>query len=219
MQELADRGIFVISDETYMQFVYDADHWSAASVPGWRRNVVVIGTFSKSFAMMGWRVGFVLADRAICEQATKIQDAMIICAPMISQMVAEGAVTRRVGVPAAVSPRVRPAASARRRQARRDSEASVDADRRRVLRVRSRRRLHRLDRARRAPARGGARRHDSRCGVRPERRGLPAALVRFGIGRGSRRGAGPPGGLFRARRLKLRSTSIARRAHASACAD
>ena len=47
-----------------MQFVYDADHWSAASVSGWRRNVVVVGTFSKSFAMMGWRVGFVLADRA-----------------------------------------------------------------------------------------------------------------------------------------------------------
>jgi aspartate/methionine/tyrosine aminotransferase len=92
VQELADRDIFVISDETYMQFVYDADHWSAASVPGWRRNVVVIGTFSKSFAMMGWRVGFVLADRSICEQATKIQDAMIICAPMISQIVAEGAV-------------------------------------------------------------------------------------------------------------------------------
>jgi aspartate/methionine/tyrosine aminotransferase len=92
VRELADRDIFVISDETYMQFVYDADHWSAASVPGWRRNVVVIGTFSQSFAMMGWRVGFVLADRAVCEQATKIQDAMIICAPMISQIVAEGAV-------------------------------------------------------------------------------------------------------------------------------
>jgi aspartate/methionine/tyrosine aminotransferase len=38
-------------------------HWSAASVADWRRNVVVIGTFSKSFALMGWRVGFVLADR------------------------------------------------------------------------------------------------------------------------------------------------------------
>lgn len=92
VQELANRDVFVISDETYMQFVYGADHWSAASVPDWRRNVVVIGTFSKSFAMMGWRVGFVLADRAICEQATKIQDAMIICAPMISQIVAEGPV-------------------------------------------------------------------------------------------------------------------------------
>jgi aspartate/methionine/tyrosine aminotransferase len=91
VRELAGRGILVISDETYMQFVYDGDHWSAASVADWRRNVVVIGTFSKSFAMMGWRVGFVLADRSVCEQATKIQDAMIICAPTISQMAVEGA--------------------------------------------------------------------------------------------------------------------------------
>jgi aminotransferase len=91
VRELAGRGIFTISDETYMQFVYDGNHWSAASVPDWRSNVIVIGTFSKSFAMMGWRVGFVLADRAICDQATKIQDAMIICAPTISQMVAERA--------------------------------------------------------------------------------------------------------------------------------
>ena len=91
VRELAERDIVVICDETYMQFVFDGDHWSAASVDGWRRNVVVIGTFSKSMALMGWRVGYVLADRAVCEQATKIQDAMIICAPTISQMVAEGA--------------------------------------------------------------------------------------------------------------------------------
>jgi aspartate/methionine/tyrosine aminotransferase len=92
VRELASRDIWVISDETYMQFVYDDTHWSAASVSDWRRNVVVIGTFSKSFAMMGWRVGFVLADRDVCEQATKVQDAMIICAPTISQLVAEAAV-------------------------------------------------------------------------------------------------------------------------------
>jgi aminotransferase len=93
VSELASRGIWVISDETYMHFVYDGAHWSAASVSDWRRNVVVVGTFSKSFAMMGWRVGFVLADRDVCEQATKIQDAMIICAPTISQIAAEAAVT------------------------------------------------------------------------------------------------------------------------------
>ena len=92
VSELASRGIWVISDETYMQFVYDGTHWSAASVNDWRRSVVVIGTFSKSFAMMGWRVGFILADRELCEQATKIQDAMIICAPTISQIAAEAAV-------------------------------------------------------------------------------------------------------------------------------
>jgi aminotransferase len=89
--ELAARDIVVISDETYMHFVFDGAHWSAASAPGWRQNVVVIGTFSKSFALMGWRVGFVLADRAVCEQAVKVQDAMIICAPTASQMIAEGA--------------------------------------------------------------------------------------------------------------------------------
>ena len=82
-----------------MDFVFDGDHWSAASGADWRRNVVVIGTFSKTFALMGWRVGFVLADRAVCEQATKIQDAMIICAPTISQMVAEGAIRNDWGYP------------------------------------------------------------------------------------------------------------------------
>ena len=90
--ELAEREIAVISDETYMDFVFDGDHWSAASDADWRQSVVVIGTFSKSFALMGWRVGFLLADRAICEQATKIQDAMIICAPKISQIAGEAAV-------------------------------------------------------------------------------------------------------------------------------
>ena len=92
VRELARRGIVVFSDETYMQFVYEGAHWSAASEPDWRGNVVVVGTFSKSFGMMGWRVGFVLADAAICEQAVKVQDAMIICAPVASQIAAEAAV-------------------------------------------------------------------------------------------------------------------------------
>jgi aminotransferase len=92
VSELARRDILVISDETYMHFVYGDQHWSAAAVPGWRRNVVVVGTFSKSFAMMGWRIGYMLADAPVCVQATKVQDAMIICAPTISQMAAEAAI-------------------------------------------------------------------------------------------------------------------------------
>ena len=90
--ELARRGVAVISDETYMFFVFEGEGWSAASCPGWRDNVAVIGTFSKSFGMMGWRVGYMLADASVSEQAVKIQDAMIICAPVISQMAVEGAV-------------------------------------------------------------------------------------------------------------------------------
>ena len=92
VRELAERAILVISDETYMAFVHDGEGWSAASADAWRRNVVVIGTFSKSFGMMGWSVGYLLADTAVCEQAIKVQDAIMICAPVVSQMAVEGAV-------------------------------------------------------------------------------------------------------------------------------
>jgi aminotransferase len=118
--ELARRGIFVISDETYMQFVYEGEHWSAASADGWRRNVVVIGTFSKCFGMMGWRVGFMLADAAICAEAVKVQDAMIICAPAISQVAAEAAVRESWD-----HPRGHHAGLLRRRQAMIEGVASI----------------------------------------------------------------------------------------------
>jgi aspartate/methionine/tyrosine aminotransferase len=90
--ELSSRGITLVCDETYLHFVFDGVHTSAASIPGWRENVIVVGTFSKSFAMTGWRAGYLLADRRMCEQALKIQDAMIICAPVISQIAVEAAV-------------------------------------------------------------------------------------------------------------------------------
>jgi aspartate/methionine/tyrosine aminotransferase len=84
--ELARRHIVLICDETYHRLVYGgAVHRSAASLPSWRDHVIVVGTFSKSFGMTGWRVGYMLASAPVCDQAIKIQDAMIICAPVISQ--------------------------------------------------------------------------------------------------------------------------------------
>ncbi len=100
VRELSSRGVTVFSDETYLHFVSgsgsppagtDAAR-SAAATDGWRGNVVVVGTFSKSFGMTGWRAGYLLADRGVCEQALKIQDAMIICAPTISQIAIEAAI-------------------------------------------------------------------------------------------------------------------------------
>lgn len=104
VSELSRRDIVVFSDETYLHLVYEQPHWSAASPAGWRQNVIVIGTFSKSFGMMGWRVGFMLADAAICGEAVKIQDAMIICAPVISQMAALGAVRHDWNYPESFHP-------------------------------------------------------------------------------------------------------------------
>jgi len=91
VEQAATRGLIVVSDEAYMHFIYEGAHWSAASVAGWRDTIVIIGSLSKSLGMMGWRVGFMLANRDVCEQAVKVMDAMIICAPVISQRAAEAA--------------------------------------------------------------------------------------------------------------------------------
>ena len=105
-RELAIRGVVLFSDETYARFVYAGDLETSCGVQGaeknkapsaldteeWRQNVVVLNTFSKSFGMTGWRVGYMIADARVCEQAIKIQDAMIICAPVISQIGVEAAV-------------------------------------------------------------------------------------------------------------------------------
>jgi aminotransferase len=81
---------------------------------------VVIGSFSKSFGMMGWRVGFVLADAAICREIVKVQDATMICAPVISQMAVEAAVRESWDYPRSFHPDLR-----RRRQILTDALRSV----------------------------------------------------------------------------------------------
>lgn len=88
------RGIYVLADETYMHFVYEtARHYSLASLPEWRNGILVCGSFSKSFAMTGWRAGYLIAPREVITEALKIQDAMIICAPVIAQKAVLAAVT------------------------------------------------------------------------------------------------------------------------------
>ena len=106
-QELARLGMILVVDETYARFVYEGQHVSAASLPTWRENVIVVSTFSKSFGMSGWRVGYLLADRDVCEQAIKIQDATIICAPVISQIGAEATIREDWQYPLSFHPEIR----------------------------------------------------------------------------------------------------------------
>ncbi len=93
LTELRRREILLVVDETYMHFVYGrGGHSCIASLPQWHENAVMISSFSKSFGMTGWRVGYMLADARVCDQAIKIQDAMIICAPMVAQIAADAAI-------------------------------------------------------------------------------------------------------------------------------
>jgi aspartate/methionine/tyrosine aminotransferase len=103
-RELAARDIVLLCDETYGRFVYEGEFTSLAALPGWRDSGVVLSTFSKSFGMTGWRVGYLLAPRHVCDAAIRIQDAMIICAPVISQVGVEAAVRESWDYPASFKP-------------------------------------------------------------------------------------------------------------------
>lgn len=79
------RGVWVLSDETYDFLTFDpAVHTSPAAVTDDDR-VVVIGTFSKIFGMAGWRVGYFHGSTQLMEEAFKVQDALVVCAPVASQ--------------------------------------------------------------------------------------------------------------------------------------
>jgi aspartate aminotransferase len=68
------HGVWLLSDECYSHFVYgDARPYSIASVPGSKERVIVAGSFSKTFAMTGWRMGYALAPAPLVGAITKLQ--------------------------------------------------------------------------------------------------------------------------------------------------
>lgn len=84
---LKGTDIFVISDEIYSELTYGGDrHVSPASISDdmWARTVTVNG-FSKSFAMTGWRLGYVCAPAPVTEQIVKMHQFAIMCAPTTAQ--------------------------------------------------------------------------------------------------------------------------------------
>ena len=66
-------GIFLLTDECYSHFLYDARPWSVASIAGSKSTVLVAGTVSKTYAMTGWRIGYALAPEPIIGAMMKLQ--------------------------------------------------------------------------------------------------------------------------------------------------
>jgi len=85
---LRGTDIFVLSDEIYSEMTYGTKHVSIAELDGMRERTVVVNGFSKTFAMTGWRLGWMAAPAEIVAQARKIHQYGIMCAPMVSQRAA-----------------------------------------------------------------------------------------------------------------------------------
>lgn len=75
MELTSERGIYVVSDECYLRFVYPpAEVFSAASLPAeLRARLCIAGSFSKTYAMTGWRVGYALAPAEWTKAMLKVQ--------------------------------------------------------------------------------------------------------------------------------------------------
>ena len=89
-----DRGIVLLSDECYSRFLYDDRRpFSLASCPEFRDTVVIAGSLSKTYAMTGWRIGYVLGPKDLVAAVQKIQSHSTSNPPSISQKAALEALT------------------------------------------------------------------------------------------------------------------------------
>ena len=83
------HDLLVLSDEIYGALTYgDTPHVSIASLPGMQERTLLIGGFSKAFAMTGWRLGYVCGPAPIMEQIVKLHQYALMCAPTMAQYAA-----------------------------------------------------------------------------------------------------------------------------------
>jgi len=92
LEEIADIAIehdlYVFSDEAYEKLVYGKKHVSIGSLNGMEEHVVTFQTFSKSYAMCGFRVGYAAGPLELIKAMDKVHHYVTLCAPNISQLVA-----------------------------------------------------------------------------------------------------------------------------------
>ena len=75
------KPIFVICDDVYRQLVYTGEYHSFAGFRDLREQILVVQSFSKPYAMTGWRVGYLLADAAVKERLELIHQFMVVSTP------------------------------------------------------------------------------------------------------------------------------------------
>ena len=90
LEVASSHQLYILSDEAYEHIVFDGNHFSPARYDTDGR-VVSIFSFSKSYAMTGWRVGYVVSNETISKALEKQQELCASCASSISQKAAEAA--------------------------------------------------------------------------------------------------------------------------------
>lgn len=85
--ELVEKyQVILIADETYEYFTYNNTFHTSALKYGNKNLTVILGSFSKTFGIPGWRLGYYIAPESLIDQSMKVQDTIPICASSISQL-------------------------------------------------------------------------------------------------------------------------------------
>ncbi|MCI0745054.1 MAG: pyridoxal phosphate-dependent aminotransferase [Verrucomicrobia subdivision 3 bacterium] len=85
-------GVYHVHDEAYENFLYSgAMHFSPGSIPGSEPHTISLFSLSKAYGFASWRIGYMVIPQHLLDSVKKIQDTILICAPVISQYAALGA--------------------------------------------------------------------------------------------------------------------------------
>ena len=91
-QLCSERGLFHISDEVYEYFTYgDATHVSPGSFAEASTHTISLFSLSKAYGFAGWRIGYMVYPERLHEAIAKVQDTVLVCPPVISQIAAVAA--------------------------------------------------------------------------------------------------------------------------------
>ncbi|MGQ9759679.1 MAG: pyridoxal phosphate-dependent aminotransferase [Candidatus Methanomethylicaceae archaeon] len=74
-----DAGIYVLSDEIYEKLIYEGRHLSIGSIPGMEDRTLTVNGFSKTYAMTGWRLGYIAAPKDLISAINKLQQHSASC--------------------------------------------------------------------------------------------------------------------------------------------
>jgi aspartate/methionine/tyrosine aminotransferase len=103
----AENGLYLITDETYEHFVYDdAQFVSALSLDKKIEHTISLFSFSKSYGMSGYRIGYAVFPAHLAREMLKIQDTLTICAPSAFQVAAQAAMSLGAVYPSQFIPRI-----------------------------------------------------------------------------------------------------------------
>jgi aspartate/methionine/tyrosine aminotransferase len=83
-----ERGAWLLSDEAYERILYEGEHLSPASLPGMDDTVLTVGCLSKTYAMTGWRIGFLSGPERAIDAANKVHLYTVSCATSFVQKAA-----------------------------------------------------------------------------------------------------------------------------------